>query len=231
MTTLQNDIIGANSRAVTQENARFMAKVYRWMTLGISLTAFVSYWLGSHTEMAVSLVQNRPLFWGLIIAQLGAVFYLATAIRRISAPVALGIYLAYAALTGVTLSTIFLAYTRGSIAQVFILTAFSFAGLSVFGSVTKRDLGPVGSFCTMGLFGIIGFGLISLFFPSLMTTTASQVFGIVGVIVFAGLTAYDTQKIKQMNDSQNAAVFGALTLYLDFINLFLSLLRLTGRRR
>lgn len=239
MPTLQNRLLTTGSQAVAEETARFMAKVYRWMTVGISLTAFIAYSIGNNPELAIGLVRNRLLFWGLIIAQLGSVFYLSAAIGRISAFTATGIYLLYAALTGVTLSVIFMVYTRGSIAQVFVLTAFSFAGLSAFGSITKRDLGPVGSFCTMGLFGLVGFGLVSLFFPSLMTTTASQVYGIVGVIVFAGLTAYDTQKIKQMNvlgnegtaEDQKEAIHGALILYLDFINLFLSLLRLTGRRR
>jgi FtsH-binding integral membrane protein len=142
-------------------------------------------------------------------------------------------------LTGLTLSSIFLIYTGSSIAEVFAITAFGFAGLSGFGFVTKRDLGPVGSFCMMGLFGLVGFGLLSMIFPRLMSEGASFVFSIVGIIVFAGLTAYDTQKIKRMNSpgmegtdaERKQAIFGALMLYLDFINLFLSLLRLMGRRR
>jgi len=179
------------------------------------------------------------LFWALIIAQLGAVAALSFLINKINGAVATVIYIAYAALTGLTLSSIFLLYTGSSIAQVFGVTAFGFAGLSFFGLVTKRDLGPVGSFCMMGLFGLIGFALLSMFFPSLMGAGGSFVFSIVGIIVFAGLTAYDTQRIKAMNvpgsegtdGARKTAIFGALTLYLDFINLFLSLLRLTGRRR
>lgn len=182
---------------------------------------------------------NRLLFWALIIAQLGAVFALAGIINRISAFTATLIYFVYSGLTGLTLSSIFLIYTGSSIAQVFAVTAFSFAGLSAVGFVTKRDLGPVGSFCTMGLFGLVGFAVLSMFFPSLMGGAGSFVFSIVGIIVFAGLTAYDTQKIKAMNTAgeegtdagRKKAIFGALTLYLDFINLFLSLLRLMGRRR
>jgi len=182
---------------------------------------------------------NRMLFWALIIAQLGAVAALSFLINKINGAVATVIYIAYAALTGLTLSSIFLLYTGSSIAQVFGVTAFGFAGLSFFGLVTKRDLGPVGSFCMMGLFGLIGFALLSMFFPSLMGAGGSFVFSIVGIIVFAGLTAYDTQRIKAMNvpgsegtdGARKTAIFGALTLYLDFINLFLSLLRLTGRRR
>ena len=149
------------------------------------------------------------------------------------------IYLLHAGLTGLALYSVFLAFTGSSIAEAFGVTAFGVAGLSGFGFVTKRDLGPVGSFCMMGLFGLVGFGLLSLLFPALMTEGASFVFSIVGIIVFAGLTAYDTQKIKAMNVpgiegtdlGRKKAIFGALRLYLDFINLFLSLLRLTGRRR
>jgi FtsH-binding integral membrane protein len=182
---------------------------------------------------------NRLLFWGLIIAQLGAVVVLSGLINRISGLIATLIYFLYAGLTGLTLSSIFLVYSGSSIAQAFGVTAFGFAGLSAFGYVTKRDLGPVGSFCMMGLFGLIGFGLLSMFLPSLMTQGVSFVFSIVGIIVFAGLTAYDTQKIKAMNApgdegtdaGRKKAIFGALRLYLDFINLFLSILRLTGRRR
>ena len=123
--------------------------------------------------------------------------------------------------------------------QVFMMTAMGFAGLSFFGFVTKRDLGPVGSFCMMGLFGLVGYGLIALFFPSLMGAQASFVYSMAGVVVFSGLTAYDTQKIKEMNvlgnegtdEDRKEAIFGALTLYLDFVNLFLNLLRLLGKRR
>ena len=149
------------------------------------------------------------------------------------------IYFLYAGLTGLTLSSIFLVFTGSSIAQVFGVTALGFAGLSGVGYLTKRDLDPVGSFCTMGLFGLVGYGLLSMFFPSLMGGGASFVYSIVGIIVFAGLTAYDTQNIKAMNApggegtdaARRTAIFGALQLYLDFINVFLSLLRITGRRQ
>ena len=208
-----------------------MSRVYSWMTVGLSVTGAVAWSVGRNEELALAVVQNRPLFWALVIAQLGAVVVLSTMIRRLSSVTAALIYSAYAALTGVTLSVIFLMYTGESIVQVFGLTAFSFAGLSAFGFATKRDLGPVGSFCAMGLFGMIGFGLLSVFFPSLMTAGASFVYSLVGIVVFAGLTAYDTQKIKAMRTDGNGAIHGALTLYLDFINLFLSLLRLMGKRR
>jgi len=225
--------------AIAAENARFMSRVYGWMTGGLCVTGFVAWNVAGDPALVQTIFGNRMLFWALIIAQLGAVAALSFLINKISGAVATVIYIAYAALTGLTLSSIFLLYTGSSIAQVFGVTAFGFAGLSFFGLVTKRDLGPVGSFCMMGLFGLIGFALLSMFFPSLMGAGGSFVFSIVGIIVFAGLTAYDTQRIKAMNvpgsegtdGARKTAIFGALTLYLDFINLFLSLLRLTGRRR
>jgi FtsH-binding integral membrane protein len=225
--------------SIAAENARFMSRVYGWMTAGLCLTGAIAWDVSGNPQLVQTIFGNPPLLWGLIIAQLAAVFAFSWLINRISAVTATLIYFLYAALTGLTLSSIFLIYTGSSIAEVFGITAFAFAGLSAFGFVTKRDLGPVGSFCMMGLFGLVGFGLLSMIFPRLMTEGASFVFSIVGIIVFAGLTAYDTQKIKRMNApgqeetevGRKAAIFGALMLYLDFINLFLSLLRLIGRRR
>jgi FtsH-binding integral membrane protein len=225
--------------SIAAENARFMSRVYGWMTGGLCLTGAVAGNVAGNPDLVRTIFGNRLLFWSLIIAQLGAVMALSWLINRISALTATLIYFLYAGLTGLTLSSIFLIYTGSSIAAVFGVTAFGFAGLSGFGVLTKRDLGPVGSFCMMGLFGLVGFGLLSMIFPRLMTAGASFVFSIVGIIVFAGLTAYDTQKIKGMNvpgteatdAGRKKAIFGALKLYLDFINLFLSLLRLTGRRR
>jgi uncharacterized protein len=225
--------------SISIENARFMSRVYGWMTGGLCLTGLVAWDVSGNPQLVQTIFGTPALLWGLIIAQLGAVLALSWLINRISAALATLIYVLYAGLTGLTLSSIFLVYTGSSIAEVFAVTAFGFAGLSGFGFVTKRDLGPVGSFCMMGLFGLVGFGLLSMFFPRLMTAGASFVFSIVGIIVFAGLTAYDTQKIKAMNvpgsegtdAGRKTAIFGALMLYLDFINLFLSLLRLMGRRR
>lgn len=225
--------------AITAENARFMSRVYGWMTAGLCVTGAVAWNIAGNPAMVQAIFGNRLLFWGLIIAQLGAVSALSWLINRISGATATLIYFLYASLTGMTFSGIFLAYTGSSIAQVFGVTAFAFGGLSATGYLTKRDLGPIGSFCIMGLWGMVGFALLSMLFPSLMGEGASFVYAIVGLIVFAGLTAYDTQRIKAMNApgdegtdaGRKKAIFGALTLYLDFINLFLSLLRLTGRRR
>ncbi len=225
--------------SLAAENARFMSGVYGWMTSGLCVTGAIAWNVSGNPELVQAIFGNRLLFWALIIAQFGAVLALSGLINRMNALTATVIYFAYAGLTGLTLSAIFLAYTGSSIAEVFAVTACGFAGLSTFGYVTKRDLGPVGAFCMMGLFGLIGFALLSMFFPSMMGAGGSFVFSIVGIIVFAGLTAYDTQRIKAMNVLGNegtdagrkTAIFGALMLYLDFINLFLSLLRLTGRRR
>jgi FtsH-binding integral membrane protein len=224
---------------IEAENARFMTRVYLWMTFGICLSAGIAWRIGSDPALVMSIAGNPWLFYGLMIGELVAVFTLSWAVKRISALFAAVLYLGYAALSGVTLSVIFLAYTKDSIASVFGLTAFSFAGLSGFGYFTKKDLGPIGSFCTMGLFGLLGYGLIALFFPQMMAGTAQKVYSLCGVIVFAGLTAYDTQKIKELNvignegtdEDRKEAIYGALTLYLDFINLFLDLLRLLGKSR
>lgn len=209
------------------------------MTGGLCLTGGVAWSIGQNQALALTVVQNRPLFWALIIAQFGAVITLSGFIQKIRSVTAVFIYFLYAALTGVTLSVIFLVFTSSSIAQVLGVTALSFAGLSAFGFVTKKDLGPIGSFCMMGLWGLVGFGLLSLIFPSMMNEGASFVYSVVGIVVFAGLTAYDTQKIKNLNvlgnegtdEDRKESIFGALTLYLDFINLFLKLLRLMGKKK
>src|SRR5258706_3265538 len=185
--------------SIAAENARFMSQVYGWMPGGLCLTGAVAWNVAGNPALVQTIFGNRLLFWGLIIAQLGAVAALSGLINRISGLTAAVIYFLYAGLTGLTLSSIFLLYTGSSIAQVFGVTAFGFAGLSGFGYITKRDLGPVGSFCLMGLFGMVGFALLSMSFPSLMTARASFVFYIDGIIVFAGLPAYDTQRIKTMN--------------------------------
>lgn len=222
--------------------AAFMSRVYTWMTGGILFTALVATFLGKNPEMVISMIRVPGLFTGLIILQLAAVLGLSFGMNRMGVGLVSFIYLLYAGLTGVTLSTIFLAYTHSSIASVFLTTACGFGGLSLLGYTTQRDLGPLGAFCGMALFGMIGWALLSFFFPSMMGGQAESVYSILGVLVFAGLTAYDTQKIKAMAFSmdrpgpesaiaQKAAVYGALMLYLDFINLFLSLLRLVGDRR
>ncbi len=227
------------SQQIAAENSRFMSGVYLWMTLGVALTAFVSIIVSNSAELLTLIFQNTFIFYGLLIAEIGMVLFLSYKVKSLSHVTATVLYILYAALSGVTFSVIFLAYAKSTIQSAFFITSFAFAGLSAFGYFTKKDLGPIGTFCSMGLFGLIGFGLMSMFFPSLMGPTASHVYGLVGLLVFSGLTAYDTQKIKNGNiignegtsENHKETIMGALTLYLDFINLFLMILRLMNGGR
>jgi hypothetical protein len=228
--------LDVGSRADT--TAGFMTKVYQWMCIGVLLTAGISTYIASNEGMALIIASNKILFYGVLITQFVVVIGLSAMINRMSATMAMGLFLLYSALTGVTFSVLFLAYTAASIQSAFFTTSIGFAGLSAFGFFTKKDLGPVGTFCTMGLFGVVGYSLLAMFFPSMMGGAAGMVFSLVGLLVFAGLTAYDTQKIKLMGqhainseERSKVTVLGALTLYLDFINLFLIILRFTGDRR
>jgi FtsH-binding integral membrane protein len=218
--------------------ARYMSQVYLMMTLGLGLTAVIAFVLGNRPDISMKIMSTPILFWAIFIFQIALVMILSAALNRLSVFTATLLYFLYSASVGVVFSTLFLIYTKGSLAGVFGVTAFSFAGLSAVGYITKKDLGPIGSFCMMGLWGLIGFYFLSFIFPSLYNQDTSIVSALVGVLIFAGLTAYDTQSIKQeffiekdASGQQKAVIHGALRLYLDFINLFLSLLRLMGRRR
>jgi FtsH-binding integral membrane protein len=177
-------------------------------------------------------VGNKLVFYGLLFAQLGLVFGFSAVAQRVSTVAAAAMFFAYAALTGVTFSVLFLVYTLGSIAGVFFVTAGAFAGLSVFGLFTKRDLSAIGRFAIFALIGVILATVLNIFVAS---SGLAFLINIVGVVLFAALTAYDTQKLKEMFASgethANLPLIGALTLYLDFINMFLFLLRLGGSRR
>ncbi len=219
-------------------SAGFMTRVYQWMSIGVLLTAGVSSYIGSNEGWAMTIATNKILFWGLIIAQFGTVIALSAMINRMSVTLATGLFLAYSALTGVTFSTLFLVYSLPSIQSAFFTTSIGFAGLTAFGYLTKKDLGPIGSFCMMGLFGMIGYSILAMFFPAMMGGTAGLVYSFIGLLIFAGLTAYDTQKIKLMGqhainaeERSKITILGALTLYMDFINLFLIILRFSGNRR
>lgn len=218
--------------------ASFMSRVYLWMMGGILISGLTAYYIASNVKMITYLTQNSGIFFGLMIFQLIAVIALSAAVQRMSVAVAATIYALYATLVGITFSVLFLAYSVQSISLAFFTTSFAFAGLSAFGFITKRDLGPVGSFCTMGLFGMIAVMLIGFFIPSLMSNSMQLTISVIGVLVFSGLTAYDTQRIKDLqfqfaseDQARKGAIHGALILYLDFINLFISLLRLMGDRR
>jgi FtsH-binding integral membrane protein len=213
----------------------FMARVYGWMTIGLLITALTALVVASDRAIAQA-VLGTGLLWVLIIAQLGVVIVFSAALNKLPVPVAATLFLIYSALTGTTLSIILLVYTASSVASTFFITAGMFGGMSAVGYITKRDLSGVGSFCIMGLWGIILASIVNIF---LRNPGMYWIISFIGVIVFTGLTAYDTQKIKQsyaINPEgsaayQKTALYGAFTLYLDFINLFLMLLRLMGNRR
>lgn len=223
------------NRADSGTLSAFMSRVYGWMTLGILVTGLVAFEIGNNPDLVAQVFANKLFFWLVIILQFGSVLYLSLMVNRMSAPAAAITFLMYSALTGITLSMIFVLYTQQSIASAFMATAAGFGGLSLYGYTTKRDLGPVGSFCMMALFGLIGIMLLSLFFPSMNSGSMQLFFSIAGLVIFAGLTAYDTQRIKALAYAGNSfgaqAVYGALVLYLDFLNLFLNLLNLMGDRR
>ena len=211
---------------------RFMASVYRWMTLGLGLTALVAYAVASSEEAVALILGNRIVFFGLILAELGLVIALSAAAARMSAALAGGLFLVYSALNGATLSIVLLAYTGASVALAFVCTAGTFGAMSVYATVTRKDLSSWGSFLFMGLIGIVIASLVNLFLGSSLVTF---VVSCMSVVVFTGLTAYDTQKLRVFaragGGTGAVAVNGALSLYLDFVNLFLALLRLFGNRR
>jgi FtsH-binding integral membrane protein len=211
---------------------RFMASVYRWMTLGMGLTALVAFAVASSEEALRFIVFNKFVFFGLILAELGLVVALSAAASRLSAATAGGLFLLYSALNGATLSVVLLAYTGASVTLAFVSTAGMFLTMSVYATVTRKDLSSWGSFLFMGLIGVVIASLVNIFLQSSMVTF---IVSCMSVVVFTGLTAYDTQKLRVFARSGGAggamAVNGALSLYLDFINLFLALLRLFGGRR
>lgn len=205
---------------------------YRWMTLGLATTGLVALGVASSPSAVELLLGNRILFYGLVFAQLGLVFGFSAAARTASTTAVAGMFFLYAALTGVTLSTLFLVYTATSIAAVFFVTAGAFAGLSAVGLFTKADLSAIGRFAIFALIGLILASVVNLFLES---TGLQWLVSMVGVLVFGALTAYDTQKLKQIFASgeanANMPLVGALMLYLDFVNMFLFLLQMFGGRR
>jgi len=215
----------------------FIRSVYNWMAGGLAITGFLAYYV-AHSSFAAVLKNSPGLLLVLIIAELALVFSLAARVQKMKASTATSLFVGYAALNGVTLSGIFHVYTDSAITSTFFICAATFLACSVYGMTTKRDLTGVGGFMTMGLIGIIIASLVNMF---LNIQGLSVIISYIGVIVFIGLTAYDTQKLKHMALSQPAnvssgvvrkgAIMGALTLYLDFINLFLFLLRIFGGGR
>ena len=215
--------------AVTTVQPGVMRGVYGWMGGGLALTALVSLLTVSTPALLDAILGNRVLFYALMLGELGLVIGISGAINRISASTASMLFLVYAALNGVTMSTIFVAYTSSSVASTFLITSCMFGAMSLYGYLTKSDLTSWGSFLFMGLVGVVISSVVNIFLQSSMIY---WVVSFCGVIVFTGLTAYDTQKIKNLgNTGRKGAILGALTLYLDFINMFLIMLRRFGNRR
>jgi len=212
----------------------FLWKVYGWMAVGLGLTAIVAFAVVGSPDLLRVLIGNRLVFFALVIVELGLVFFLSARAARLAPGTAAGLFALYSALNGVTLSVILLAYTGESVTMTFVVTAGMFGALALFGSTTKRSLAGAGQFFMMGLVGLILASILGMFWHN---DALQFLISVVGVIVFTGLTAWDAQRLKQMALALPAgqvgayAVVGALSLYLDFINLFLMLLRFTGSRR
>jgi uncharacterized protein len=212
----------------------FLSRVYGWMFVGLLITAAIAYAVASSEVLVINLIANRLVFWALVIAQLGLVFFLSARVDHVAPATAAGLFMLYSALVGVTSSVVLLAFTGASIASTFIVTAGMFGATAVFGTVTKRSLAGLGHFMFMGLIGLILASIVGIFWHS---NALQFVISVVGVLVFTGLTAWDAQRLKQMavelpeGRVGSYAVVGALSLYLDFINLFFFLLRFTGSRR
>ncbi len=224
----------ATAAATGERVTAFLRKVYGWMFVGLGITATVALGVASSPALVQSIVQNKMLFWGLMLGELGLVFYLSARVDKLAPATASGLFLLYSALNGVTLSFILLAFTGASIATTFVVTAGMFGALALYGTTTKRSLAGVGQFMFMGLIGLVLASVVGMFVKSDALQFAISV---VGVLVFTGLTAWDAQRLKAMalavpeGRYGSYAVVGALALYLDFINLFLFLLRFLGGRR
>ncbi|MHB8066875.1 MAG: Bax inhibitor-1/YccA family protein [Desulfobaccales bacterium] len=214
----------------------FIRRVYNWMGLGLAVTALVALYTASNPQLLKMIFGNSLVFFGLILAELGLVFALSAGINRFSYSTATLMFFVYSALNGLTLSVIFLAYTSASITSTFFVTAGTFGAMSFYGYTTKSDLSSWGSFLFMGLIGIVLASVVNIFLHSPMIY---WVVTYAGILIFVGLAAYDTKKLKEMaltgfadeETEGKSAVMGALALYLDFINLFLMLLRILGSRR
>lgn len=230
-----NEITKTFTRSVAQ--ASLFRSVYVWMTLALVITGFTALYVAKSYTLLNLMLQNQMAFWGVLIAELGLVFYMSARINRISFTTATILFIVYSILNGVTMSMLFLIYTMSSIATTFFVTAGTFGAMALFGYATKKDLTRIGNLCIMGVIGLIIASLVNMFLHNSMM---DLIISYVGVLLFVGLTAYDSQKIKQMlsgedievnETTQKIALMGTLTLYLDFINLFLYLLRILGDRK
>ncbi|RRD71402.1 MULTISPECIES: Bax inhibitor-1/YccA family protein [unclassified Desulfovibrio] len=231
-----------NTSTVAQSGVRsvasvFMRQVYQWMTAGLALTTVVAFAVAGSPAIQQAIFGNTLVLILMVVAQFGLVIALSAAVHKMSASTATGLFLLYSAVTGATLSSIFVVYPVASIANAFLVTTGTFLAMSVYGTVTRRDLTAMGSFLFMGLVGLLIAMVVNIFLQSSMM---DFIISCLGVLIFTGLTAYDTQKLRQFGENaplddgtaiRRGAILGALTLYLDFINLFLMMLRLFGGNR
>jgi len=225
-----------NDLGIKSFQALFINKVYNWMALALFITGIVAYYTATTPQIFNAIIGSRILFFGLIIGELALVVYLSRAINKMSRNMAIGSFLLYSVLNGLTMSVIFMAYTSSSIATTFYITAGTFAAISFYGYTTKKDLTSIGNMAFMALIGIIIASIVNMFLQNEMMY---WIISYLGVAIFVGLTAYDTQKLKEIANRgfaneegmEKVSIMGALTLYLDFVNLFLFLLRIFGDRR
>jgi FtsH-binding integral membrane protein len=221
-------------REIADQSSAFLSAVYGWMCGGLAITAAVAWFVAASPTILSAITGSRGLFWGLLIAQLGIVFVLSARVQQLAASTAAILFVLYSAVTGVTMAFVLLAFTGESVATTFLVTAGMFGGLAAYGTITKRDLSGYGQFLFMGLLGVVLASIVGIFWHS---DAFQFVLSFIGVIVFSGLAAYDAQRLKLMaletstGQSSTYAIVGALSLYLDFTNLFLFLLRFTGSRR
>lgn len=228
--------MNAQSVGVTAVSV-YMRHVYQWMTAGLAITGFTAWGVASTPAIRDAIFSSSIIIIGLVIAQFALVIALSAAIHKLSAEAATGLFILYSALTGATLSSIFVVYTTASIATAFMVTAGTFLCMSIYGTITRRDLTSFGNFLFMGLIGLVIAMLVNIF---LHNSTMSFIISCLGVLIFTGLTAYDTQKLRAFGSAaplddavamRRGSILGALTLYLDFLNIFLMLLQLFGGNR
>lgn len=221
---------------VKSDQVLYITKVYNWMAFALLATGLIAYFTATSEQMTNFIFSSKIVFYGLLIGELLLVVYLTRSIEKLSQNAAMTVFMLYAVLNGLTMSVIFLIYTSGSIATTFFVTAGTFAAMSIYGYTTKKDLTSIGNIAMMALIGIIIASIVNIFLKSDMM---AYIITYLGVAIFVGLTAYDTQKLKEIGargfenqeGMEKSAIIGALTLYLDFINLFLFLLRIFGSRK
>jgi uncharacterized protein len=220
--------------AVAEQASAFLSAVYGWMFFGLAITAATAWFVAGSPAVVAFIATNGWVFWGLAFTQLAIVFVLSARVQQLAASTAGLLFIFYSAVTGVTMAFVLLTFTGESVATTFLVTAGTFGGLAVYGTITKQDLTGFGQFLFMGLLGVVIASIVGLFWHS---DAFQFVLSFLGVLVFAGLTVYDAQRLKVMalqapaGETSAAPIVGALMLYLDFINLFLLLLRFTGNRR